>query len=701
MKASQPKRVLACALIAAGAIAGSADARITTLTVTSKVSPAYNGQVFGDAGQYETYSGTLTGEVDPSDRRNLIIQDIALAPRNSRGMVEYTTTFFLTKPIDMAKSSHVLLHQVPNRGGRIDIGGRATGEAGLSSGWQGDMTGTQLERVTVPVAKNPDGSSITGPYTITMADLGAGSPISADGSTATIYAGLNNPSIPYPPASTDTTKAQLTSYASYSFNTAQLTDERTVASGDWSFGDCTATPFPGTPSNTKICVRGGFDKARLYRVIYTLKDPLVLGLGLAAFRDAADFFRYEKQDDAGTPNPLAGAINFAIVQGTSQSGNFAKSAIHLGFTESDKVNRRIIWDGAIPFIAARQNPINYRFAISGGEGKLYEQGTDPVLWWEPYTDTARGRTKAGMLDRCRASGTCPKITEIFSAAEFWHLRMSPGHIGTRADVDIPLPPEVRRYYVPSTSHGGGNGAFTLTPAATGSTVGTCVLPANPMPAAEILNALVVATIEWVTKGREMPPSVYPKLADGTLVHETQLRFPAIPGKPSPIGLVNTIIDYDYGSTFNYNDMSGYITNAPIIVKKLIPTYVPQVDTDGNEIAGVKPLLGQLPLGTYTGWNITANGFYKGQACAFTGGFIPFAKTKAERIANNDPRPSLQERYGNIYGYYWAANGIVNKMVADRFLLPADANRLINMLLSQLVTADLLPRRSGGFQAFEQ
>jgi len=701
MKASQPKRVLACALIAAGAIAGSADARITTLTVTSKVSPAYNGQVFGDAGQYETYSGTLTGEVDPSDRRNLIIQDIALAPRNSRGMVEYTTTFFLTKPIDMAKSSHVLLHQVPNRGGRIDIGGRATGEAGLSSGWQGDMTGTQLERVTVPVAKNPDGSSITGPYTITMADLGAGSPISADGSTATIYAGLNNPSIPYPPASTDTTKAQLTSYASYSFNTAQLTDERTVASGDWSFGDCTATPFPGTPSNTKICVRGGFDKARLYRVIYTLKDPLVLGLGLAAFRDAADFFRYEKQDDAGTPNPLAGAINFAIVQGTSQSGNFAKSAIHLGFTESDKVNRRIIWDGAIPFIAARQNPINYRFAISGGEGKLYEQGTDPVLWWEPYTDTARGRTKAGMLDRCRASGTCPKITEIFSAAEFWHLRMSPGHIGTRADVDIPLPPEVRRYYVPSTSHGGGNGAFTLTPAATGSTVGTCVLPANPMPAAEILNALVVATIEWVTKGREMPPSVYPKLADGTLVHETQLRFPAIPGKPSPIGLVNTIIDYDYGSTFNYNDMSGYITNAPIIVKKLIPTYVPQVDTDGNEIAGVKPLLGQLPLGTYTGWNITANGFYKGQACAFTGGFIPFAKTKAERIANNDPRPSLQERYGNIYGYYWAANGIVNKMVADRYLLPADANRLINMLLSQLVAADLLPRRSGGFDVFEQ
>lgn len=699
MAANALPRLLACALLAAGLAASAVDARVTKLTVTTKVSPAYNGQSFEAAGQYETYAGTVTGEVDPNDRRNAIIQDIQLAPRNSRGMVEYTATFFLTKPIDMSKSSRILLHQVPNRGGRIDIGGRAAGDVGLSSGWQGDLTGTQVERVTVPIATNPDGSSVTGPYTFTIADLGAGSPITADGSTATIYAGLNNPTIPYPPATTDTTRGQLTSYASYSFNTAKLTDERTVASGDWSFGDCTATPFPGAPSGTKICVRGGFDKSRIYRLVYQVKDPLVLGLGLAAFRDAADFFRYQTQDDAGTANPVAGGIDFAIVQGTSQSGNFSKTAIHLGFTESDSVNRRPIWDGAIPYIAARQNPINYRFAISGGEGKLYEQGTDPVLWWEPYTDTARGRTTAGMLDRCRASGTCPKITEIFSAAEFWNLRMSPGHIGTRADVDIPLPPEVRRYYVPSTSHGGGNGAFTLAPATTGSTLGTCVLPANPMPAAEILRALTAATLEWVTKGREMPPSVYPKLADGTLVHETQLHFPAIPGKPSPIGLVNTIIDYDYGTNFIYNDMSGYITNAPIIVKQLIPTYVPQVDTDGNEIAGVRPLLGQLPLGTYTGWNITANGFYKGQACAFTGGFIPFAKTKAERLASNDPRPSLEERYGNIYGYYWQANTIVNRMVQERYLLAADANRLINMLLNQLIGNNLLPRRRG-FDAFE-
>jgi hypothetical protein len=188
-----------CGVAGAIAFAGDAEARITKLTVTTKVSPAYDGQAFGAAGQYETLAGTLTGEVDPNDRRNAIIQDLTQASRNSRGMVEYTTTFFLTKPIDLSKSSRILLHQVPNRGGRIDIGGREAGDVGLSSGWQGDLTGTQVERVTVPVARNPDGSSITGPYTFTIADLGAGSPISADGSTATIYAGLNNPTIPIRP----------------------------------------------------------------------------------------------------------------------------------------------------------------------------------------------------------------------------------------------------------------------------------------------------------------------------------------------------------------------------------------------------------------------------------------------------------------------------------------------------------------------
>jgi hypothetical protein len=212
-----------------------------------------------------------------------------------------------------------------------------------------------------------------------------------------------------------------------------------------------------------------------------------------------------------------------------------------------------------------------------------------------------------------------------------------------------------------------------------------------MPEQDILRALTQDTIDWVIKGTEMPPSRYPRLADGTLVPETKLHWPNIPGKPSPVGLVNTVIDYDYGPNFVYNDMSGYITTAPIVVKKLIPTYVPQVDQDGNEIAGVEPLLNQLPLGTYTGWNVTTNGFYKNQICAFTGGFIPFAKTKAERLASGDPRLSLEERYGNVWVYAYLALDVLDRLVAQRYLLPADAQRTWNQLLSQLMSSDILPK----------
>ncbi len=698
-----PQRVLPW-LVATAALASiPAHARITKIEITTRESPAYSGQAFGAVGQYERIIGTLTGELDPADRRNTIIQDLALAPRNAAGKVVYTTTFLLVKPIDMSKSSGILLHQVPNRGGRIDIGGQALGHVGLSSGWQGDLTGTQVEKLTVPVAKNADGSSITGPMVTTIADLAGGANVLLpSGNTATIYGGLGN-ATPYVPASMDTTRATLTSYTALSGD-GVFSGEQAVASADWAFADCQTVAFPGTADPAKVCMKNGFDKTRIYRLVYTVKDPLVLGIGPAAFRDTAAFFRYAQKDDSGNANPVAGGIQWAITQGTSQSGNFIKTLIHLGFNEDESVANRIVFDGAIPFIAARQNPINYRFAIAGGETKIYEQGSEPSLWWEDFADTARGRPANGMLTRCRSTGTCPKITEINGSAEYWNLRMSPGIIGSNADTDIALPANVRRYYVPSTTHGGGNGAFTLAPAATGSTVGACQLPANPMPENDIREALTAAALDWVTKNVAMPPSAYPRLADGTLVPATKaaMGFPTIPNAPSPDGLINPAYDYDFGPQFVNIDMSGIMSTVPPVIKRVIPTYVPKVDSDGNEIAGIKPLLGQLPLGTYLGWNVTSTGWYKGKACAFSGGFIPFAKTRAERLASGDPRPSLEERYGSVWGYYYRAIPILNDLVQRRYLLPQAAYRQITDLLVQLqATGGALAAKRGGFEAFEQ
>lgn len=682
------RRTMLAAVIVA-AIPPTGEARVTRIEITTRESPAYNGQAFGAAGQYERIVGTLTGELDPADRRNAVIQDIQLAPRNARGMVEYRTTFLLVKPIDMSKSSGVLLPQVPNRGGRIDIGGQAAGHVGVSIGWQGDLTGTQVEKATVPVAKNADGTPITGKMIATFADLAGGfvNTVLSD-NTAQIYGGLGN-AIAYEPASFETSRATLTSYTGLDTATGALSGEQAVASADWAFADCRTTPWPGTQDAKRVCLKNGIDRTRMYRLVYDVKDPLVMGVGIAAYRDAVAFFRFAGRDDSGTENPVAGGIRWAVAQGTSQSGNFLKTFIHLGFTEDDMAAGRKVVDGAIPYIAARQNPVNYRFAISGGETKIYEQGSEPNVWWDPtYADTGRGRPAGGMLSRCTQSNTCPKITEIFGSAEFWNLRMSLGLVGSDAVADIPLPANVRRYYVPSTTHGGGNGAFTLAPSASASTVGACVLPSNPMPMNDVREALTEATLEWVTTGREMPPSKYPKISDGTLVPATSaaMGFPTIPGKPSPDGMINPAFDYDFGPQFFNPDMSGVMTTLPPAIRKVMPTYVPKVDADGNEIAGVKPLLAMMPLGTYLGWNVTATGWYKGKQCAFAGGFIPFAKTRAERLAAGDSRLSLEERYGSVWSYYWYAHWYVGEMVEQRYLLGPAAQRWVNMLLNQLQAA---------------
>jgi hypothetical protein len=280
-----------------------------------------------------------------------------------------------------------------------------------------------------------------------------------------------------------------------------------------------------------------------------------------------------------------------------------------------------------------------------------------------------------MLDRCRVTKTCPKIFETFGSAEFWGLRMSPNLLGTNADTDIPLPPNVRRYYFPGTRHGGGRGGFSTEIA---DAPVPCSLPNNPNSQAETMRALIIALTDWVTRDAAPPPSVYPRLAQGQLVRPDHraMGFPQIPGSPLPDNLINRFFDYDYGSAFKYNDLSGVIATQPPVIKRVLPMLVPKVDQDGNEISGIPSPLHQAPLGTYLGWNVTRSGFYKGRGCGFEGGFIPFAKTKAERLASGDPRPSLEERYRDHASYVAAVKAAVQHLLQQRFLLPEDAERLI-------------------------
>jgi len=699
----------------------SVHARVTRIVIDSPANyPLSHNMLTGQDMPYETIAGRAFGELDPNDPRNAIIQDIELAPKNAKGKVEYMATFFIVKPIDMAKASGIMWHDVPNRGGRLTLApaSRNDGDVGLSSGWQGDNSGTTAQNfpnsndyVVVPIAKNPDGTPIRGRV--------MGRILNASGVNSQPMVVHSNP-VPYKPVSLDTTQAKLVSRVHETIE-GVVSGESEVASADWAWARCSATnPFPGTPDPAQICVRGGFVANRVYQVVFTTQDPPVLGIGFAAFRDVGTFFKNEVRDDAGTANPLAGRIHWLIGRGVSQSGNYLRAFLHLGFNE-DEAGRQV-QDGTWPIIAGRRVALNFRFAMPDGVLKLYEPGSEGPQWWARYPDHVRGLPTRGILDRCRESDTCPKIIEHFGAAEVWGLKLGPEWVGTDAKKDIPLPRNVRRYYIPSTQHGGGSGGFSVTPAAAPSCpsagYGQGTFAANPVPHTETVNAIRFHFRNWVVSGTLPPASRWPRLKppkeheengnddwndddddrDGkgggregddrnehakpqpTLVKPTKeaMGFPSIPGVPAwaPTGLINPVLDYDFGPEFDYSDASGVQTVVPPRVKQVITMRAARVDADGNELGGVPVVLRDAPLGTYLGWNITAAGFHKDKICNYAGGMIPFAKTRAERLASGDPRLSLQERYVDHEGYVAAVRKAAANAVAQGFLLQADADALI-------------------------
>jgi hypothetical protein len=714
------RRATALVVLLAAALAVPAYARVIRFVIDTKTSPAFSGATFGSAGQFETLAGRAFGELDPADPLNAIIQDIQLAPRNANGKVEYTATFFIVKPIDMTKASGLLWHDVPNRGGRITIVDteKAFGDVGISSGWQGDNSGgtdqtrTTNEWVKLPVAVNPDGSPITGTVLARIIN-----PATGPNSAALLV--QSNP-LPYKPFTTDTTQAALIEHLHETMS-GVVTEGNTIPSTDWAWGHCDSThAFPGTPSTSEICLKNGFDGNKLYQLIFTARDPYVLGMGFAAFRDVESFFKYEAADADGQPNPLAGKIKWSIARGVSQSGNFLRGWLHLGFNE-DEAHRQVD-EGMWPIIAGRRIALNFRWAQPDGVLELYEAGSEGPQWWTRYEDHVRNLPARSILDRCQASNTCPKIIEHFGAAEVWELKLGIEWVGTDGTKDIPLPDNVRRYYIPSTTHGGattpaGTNLFDFTPNppnCPGNKWGTGALGGNPVPHTQTVNAIRVHFRDWVMAGVTPPPSLYPRLRtpdgdgddNGRGLHKgdkdnvANLVLPTLAAMGFPTGLpqlrdiaprapesatingadetpfINPVLDYDWGPLFDPSDGSGIPTNFPPPIKQVINMMVPRTDSDGNELGGVPVVLRDAPLGSYFGWNITAAGFHKSQNCDYTGGYIPFAKTKADRIANNDPRPSLQERYKDHAGYVAAVQAAAANAVAQGFLLQADADALV-------------------------
>jgi hypothetical protein len=103
--------------------------------------------------------------------------------------------------------------------------------------------------------------------------------------------------------------------------------------------------------------------------------------------------------------------------------------------------------------------------------------------------------------------------------------------------------------------------------------------------------------------------------------------------------------------------------------------VPAVDPDGNTRAGIRMPELQVPLATYTGWNLRRAGFGEGSFCVASGSYIPFAATHAARAAA-DPRASVQERYGTRAAYMQRIDAAIQQMLKERLLLPEDGPRIM-------------------------
>lgn len=638
-------------------LAGAAEARIVKIDIQSLSDPAPDG--------YVTLAGRAYGEVDPANPLNVIIQDISLAPRNSRGMVEYSMDFTILKP--PRQGNGLLLYDVVNRGfplsrlvpPLIEGVARQRGYTIVWSGWEGNLPKVNPIRhtMTVPTATQ-DGKEITGWVWLSF-DVSQPS-ASTNFALAPLYT-FNL----YEPVDMNAPDSELTR------RQGQGDAPVVIPRADWAFASCDAThPFPGVPSFQNLCLKGGLAPQYAYTLRYRAKNPLVLGLGLASIRDLVSFLRHNSLDDTGNPNPVAGTIKASIMHGLSQSGHLVRTFTSLGFNQDE--TGRMVFEGLNPVISTSRVDLNVRFGLpilppAFRLAHLRPSMQSPFTWMPAY-DLLAGRF-GWLLERSMQTGSFPKIVQVLSSSEYWNQRASLALTEMNGQYDAWIPGNVRIYQVAGTQH---------TPAASPPTKGICQQLMNPNDWAPHLRALLVALEQWVLEGVEPPASEIPTIAGGSLVDSDarNLGWPDIPGV-NYTGRYNALPLVDFGPGFNANDTSGVLGDHPAVVPGMsYRVLVPRVDADGNEIAGIRPTGLQAPIATYTGWNLQAPGFAEGELCSNTGSYIPFLKTKAERTAAGDPRLSLEERYRDHAAYVEAVRQAVGRLVSQRFLLPNDANSII-------------------------
>lgn len=564
---------------------------------------------------YEILTGRLHFEIDPRLPQNAVIADVDLAPVNAAGKVSFTADLRLWKPKDDSRSNGAAWVEIPNRGGRASLPATLMeqGFTMLNVGWEFDVPAKKDQmRLEVPRARSKDGSPIRG-----------------------VVSALFTPDKPVQ-------EKELTDLADYPPADIHGKDSRLIIRDQAAYP--AGKEAPRNQWNLKdgrLHVDGGFEPGKTYEVFYLSESPPVAGLGYAAIRDAVAWLKH----DPGSPVKVKHAYAF----GASQCGRFLRDFVYLGFN-TDEENRMAL-DGILSHVAgAGRLVLNQRGstprAISGYYTASY-----------PFADTAQSDPVSGQSEGVLANPRvkhAPKIFYTNMAAEYWGAGRVAALTHTTPDggKDIAFPENVRSYFFASTSHG--PSPFPPTAQVKGAPL------ANPVNANPAILALRLAMHRWVSEGVEPPPSVHPKLSDSTLVPAREVKWPKVPGMAAP----NAVKAGGRVRNPQLPGGAGEGTELPLLV--------PQCDADGNDLGGIRMPEVDVPLGTGTGWVFRPAAF--GSPHEFyllRGAWVPFARTKAERVSRSDARLSLEERYGGKSAYLEQVKSAVGKLIEQRFLSDAD------------------------------
>lgn len=647
------------ALALAVLLAGPVEARIVRLEV-QRIEPFAGGTAFGATGSYVRIAGVAHGELDPTNPLNTVIVNLDKAPRNARGQVEYDVDFYLMRPTEAARGNGRLLYEVTNRGRKFllhwlheapatspgavndpataqDAGNGLAFREGYTlvwSGWDPDAPAASGGlRIRLPVATDAGG-----PIVKTIRDEWVfGTRVPATRTTAPLSYEAATPS---------------SGWGRLTVRSREADAPAEIPPSGWAYAD---------PRSIKLLPEGTpFRPGVIYDFWYPAKNPKVLGVGYAATRDLVSFLRYEARDTAGNVNPVAlsasaAGIKAALALGISQSGRYLRDHVGLGFNQ-DEANRKV-FDGVLAHIAGAGKVFaNAEFGQPNRTNTQHEDHHFPENAF-PFAhatlnDPITGKT--GSL--LRNNGFDPLVIEVNTSTEYWQKGASLLHTDPLGAKDIEIPRSVRLYMIAGTQHGGRAG-LTATP-------GNCRHARNPHNPTPALRALLVALDQWATGHVEPPPSRIPTLATGTLAPLERLEFPAIPGVQAPRA-GNHLVPFGDWVNPQHAGARGYTT------------LVSRVTGDGNEIAGVRLPPIAVPLATYTGWNFYRAPYPEGELCDRDGTYVPFARTRGERQATGDPRPSLEERYGSHAAYVQRVSEVVRDLLRARLLLPDDAARYVD------------------------